>query len=117
MSIEYRLWARSRVWIGEVENPAFPPVVLGDAPIDALLADRARPQFQGTAGKKFADLLARFFLDFDNKLLTPSDARATADWLRSWAGARDGKGVEGALRCADWLDRASAEGWYVDWSY
>jgi hypothetical protein len=124
MAMEYRLWAKSPMWVGEIENPALPPVSLTEDVLDGLLAASPRPPFQGTVSKKFEDLLTKFFFDFDNKLLTPADAQATAGSLRDWARAATsgtdedpvGRDVLDALRCADWLDTAAAGGWFVDWS-
>jgi hypothetical protein len=126
--MEYRLWAKSPVWVGEIENPALPPIRLDDASLKGLLGASSPPPYRGTVKKRFTDYLERLFFDFDNNLLAPADSRATAEWLRLWVrdlavGPEPESGdaafageAFGALRCADWLDRAADGGWFVDWS-
>ncbi len=118
MSLEYSLWAKTALWVGENNEKDFPDLRLSVAVYDALTASVQPPPYLGGTPKTFDSPLTRLFLGFDGKLLSPDNCRATARWLADWAGravaAPDD--IRSATVGADWLIRAADGGWYVAWS-
>jgi hypothetical protein len=118
MAFEYTVWAKSAVWQGEIEEADYPPFRLSTFLFRLLEAEAPPPPFMGSVRKKFDSFLNGLFFDFKNTLLSPDDARQTAAWLRAWAAGDTEHEREtlGAYNCADWLETAANQGWYVDWS-
>ena len=76
-----------------------------DAPVTAWLP-LARPMHctSGTTGTPKG---------VSSGLLSPADARATAQWIEDWAAEEPGR--EGALGVARRLRAAAEHDWYFDW--
>jgi hypothetical protein len=120
MGIRYLPWGPSRRWHGEVTTPPFAPIRLPDAAVVALdAADRAgtAPKYVGSASKHFDNIFDRFAHGWDNKLLSPDDAVATADWIVEWAATlpADAADRNGSLAAAERLREAARADWYFDW--
>tara|TARA_R110000868_G_scaffold411662_1_gene707224 strand:+ start:42784 stop:43122 length:339 start_codon:yes stop_codon:yes gene_type:complete len=111
--MRYLPWGPSRRWRGEVVEPPFAPITLPNEIIAALDASDSAPPFLGSSTKHFDDVFSRLFHGWDNKLLSPADARATAQWIEDWAAEEPGR--EGALGVARRLRAAAEHDWYFDW--
>ncbi|WP_294180736.1 hypothetical protein [uncultured Schumannella sp.] len=111
--MRYLAWGPSRRWRGEVIAPPFAPITLPNDIIAALDASPDAPPFLGSASKHFDDVFSRLFHGWDNKLLSPDDARATAEWIEGWV--REAPGRESALGVAQRLRAAAEHDWYFDW--
>lgn len=117
MGIEYSAWGPSRRWRGRVVRSPFRPIRLPDAVVAALDAAADAPAYVGSASKHFDDMFSRLFFGYDNKLLSPDDARATAAWIAAWADAagRDPEMADAARTAARRLAAAAEHDWYLDW--
>lgn len=120
MGIRYLPWGPSRRWLGEVARAPFAPIRLPDAAVLALdAADRAgtAPNYVGSASKHFDNIFDRFSYGWSSKLLSPADARATADWIDAWAAALPADAPERmpSLAAAERLREAADVDWYLDW--
>lgn len=111
--MRYLPWGPSRRWHGEVTDPPFAPITLPNELIVALDASEDAPPYLGSASKHFDDVFSRLFHGWDNKLLSPDDARATAKWIEHWVAEEPAR--EGALRVAARLRAAAEHNWYFDW--
>jgi hypothetical protein len=118
VAFEYSLWAVTPEWDGENDVAGLADFVVGWPVIKAMADSPTPPPYTGSVEKRFDNPLTRFFLGFDNRLLSPHEAEETGRWLRDWAllMAASPDDLRNAQACAGWLSRAAAAGWYVDWS-
>lgn len=120
MGIRYLPWGPSRRWHGDVAVRPFAPIRLPAAAVLALdAAERAgsAPKYVGSASKHFDNIFDRFAHGWDNKLLSPDDAVATADWLVQWATdlPADDPDRTASLAAAERMREAAKSDWYFDW--
>jgi hypothetical protein len=118
VAFEYRLWATTPEWAGENDEPDFPDLVVPWPVVEAMADAVPPPPYLGSVAKEFDSPLTRIFLGFDNALLGPGEAERTGAWLADWASRTLAPAdvLRHARLAADWLRRAAAAGWYVDWS-
>ena len=122
MGIRYLPWGPSRRWLGEVVQPPFAPIRLPDEAVlalDAAQKDDGAPNYVGSFTKHFDNILDRFSYGSSAKLLSPDDARATAEWLQAWGTAlgADHPARLPTLAAAERLLEATAADWFFDWEY
>ena len=101
-------------------RPPFAPIRLPDAAVLALdAADKTgdAPRYVGSFTKHFDNILDRLAHGWDSKLLSPDDARATADWIETWAAALDADDPARvpSLAAAERLREAAGADWFFDW--
>jgi len=116
--VEYHGWGPSRRWRNElIEDPPFRPIRMPIEVERALDKDPKAPHFLGSSAKYFDTVFEEFFYGYSGKLLTPDDARATAEWMSTWAAQPDrdpalaAKTTDAARRLA----AAADFGWYLYW--
>jgi len=115
--VEYHPWGPSRRYRGDLVEPPFRPIRLPAELERALDADPAAPAFLGSSSKHFDNIFEQLFFGYDNKLLSPADARATAVWIERWAAApgRDPEAAKQAIEVAARLVAAADFDWYFTW--
>lgn len=120
MGIRYLPWGPSRRWRGEAVRPPFTPIRIPDAAVlalDAAEREGTAPNYVGSATKHFDNIFDQFAHGWSSKLLSPDDARATADWITAWASTlpADAPDRVASLAAAERIREAATSDWYFDW--
>jgi len=118
VGLEYRGWGPSRRWRGHDAEAPFPELRVPDVIALALMAADPAPPWNGSSKKHFDDVFSRVFYGWDSKLLTPDDARVTAEWIREWGreSERSPQEARAAIVIADRLEAMAEHNWYLDWA-